>query len=406
MRQLIFSHQQSIVVAEECTSPDKVDATIAEIFDTYKVLPKHLDALIVIKPNFNNDINGLMGNSTDLRVLAGVLRYLQANGYHLITIAEGSNGGTVRRGLNVFHRLRVDRLAAAYGATIIDNNTAPSRSLTLPSGDTVDIAAIFWQADVIINLPKIKTHWETGLTLSTKNLMGCVKGLSKKVMHHHLVDNLIALNAAIVPTLHIVDGLVAMEGQGPGDGRPKRLNLLVAGTNNYLVDGVITKLVGFQLSHVAYLQTAVQRGKLNSEDARTLSTIKPITSLVPSHQSRITKVATHPRVTTLRNWLRPAFQYPPINRLLVRLGIMQDIYVEQDDEITALGINASACTDCGHCQSVCPMKIDPRRQLTDPACIGCLYCLMVCPVTAITGQGRVGFLQSQLDRFGQELKKL
>ncbi|MDD5567057.1 MAG: DUF362 domain-containing protein [Patescibacteria group bacterium] len=406
MRQLAFSHNQRVIIAEGCTNPNTIDARIAEMFEICRILPDRLDAHIIIKPNLNNDINGLMGNATDLRVLAGVLRYLHSRGYSQIAIAEGPNGGTVRRGIDVFRRLRVDRLAAVYGATIIDVNSAPARRIQLPTGDMVEIADLFWRAGIIINLPKIKTHWETGLTLSTKNLMGCIKGLSKKVMHNHLVTNLLAVNSLVVPAMHIVDGLLAMEGQGPGDGRPKRLNLLVAGTDNYLVDGVITKLVGFDLSDVTYIHAAIQTGHLTADDIRELSQIRSITKLIPSHQSRITKLATHRRVTAVRNALRPVFQYPLVNRLLVKLGIMQDIYVEQDDKITALDINSSACTDCDRCINVCPMKLNPRRQLNERQCIGCLYCVMVCPTAAITWSGQPGFLASQMNRFGNKLKKV
>ena len=69
------------------------------------IFPEKRAARILLKPNFNSNFNALTGNTTDLRLLAGVIEFLQAKGYSDITIGEGTNSGFVREGISVIHRL-------------------------------------------------------------------------------------------------------------------------------------------------------------------------------------------------------------------------------------------------------------------------------------------------------------
>ena len=79
-------------------------------------LPTEPSARIVIKPNLNNDLNGLTGNSVDLRVLDAIVRQLKGFGYHNLCIADGPNVGIERRGIDVFKRLGVRALCTHHVA--------------------------------------------------------------------------------------------------------------------------------------------------------------------------------------------------------------------------------------------------------------------------------------------------
>ena len=102
------------------------------------------------------------------------------------------------------------------------------------------------EADTIINLPKLKTHGLTYLTLAVKNIFGCIPGARKAQWHvrtsrqgsEYFARMLLDLHTLINPPLSIVDGIIAMEGKGPGFGNPRDLGLIIAGTDAVAVDAV------------------------------------------------------------------------------------------------------------------------------------------------------------------------
>jgi len=128
-------------------------------------------------------------------------------------------------------------------------------------GNALDRAVL--EADRIINLPRLKVHCQLLFTLGVKNLFGCVSGKRKPYLHMTLGDreNLFAENLVrnckrIAPAFTLVDGIEAMEGKGPRDGRIKRLGLLVGGPDAVAVDRIILDILGippenFRVWHAA-----------------------------------------------------------------------------------------------------------------------------------------------------------
>jgi uncharacterized protein (DUF362 family) len=132
-------------------------AQISRVLRTFLAdvpLPSKSDAAILIKPNLNNDLSALTGNSTDLRVLVALVRALQDRGYTHITIADGPNIGIYRKGIDVFARLGVRALAETLGVRLLDLNRAPAVALQMTTG-AVRVAEECLRADFFINVPKI-----------------------------------------------------------------------------------------------------------------------------------------------------------------------------------------------------------------------------------------------------------
>jgi uncharacterized protein (DUF362 family) len=124
------------------------------------------------------------------------------------------------------------------------------RSLTLP--------ASLKRADLVVSLPKLKTHHWAGVTLAMKNLFGLMPGVAygwpKNVLHHAgIAGSILDINAAVKPALAIVDGIVGMEGDGPIMGTPRASGVLVMGTNLPAVDATSTRLMGIDPARVPYL---------------------------------------------------------------------------------------------------------------------------------------------------------
>ena len=110
------------------------------------------------------------------------------------------------------------------------------------------LPATLKQADLIVSLPKMKTHHWAGVTLSMKNLFGVMPGIfygwPKNVLHHAGIGrSILDINAAVRPHLAIVDGIIGMEGDGPIMGTPRHAGVLVMGTNLPAVDATCARLM-------------------------------------------------------------------------------------------------------------------------------------------------------------------
>jgi uncharacterized protein (DUF362 family) len=121
-------------------------------------------------------------------------------------------------------------------------------------------------ADLIVSLPKLKTHHWAGATLSMKNLFGTVPGSlygwPKNVLHHHGIDASIVKLAEIwaPKTVAIVDGIVGMEGNGPIQGKPRKAGVIVAGANLPAVDATCCRLMGIDPGRVNFLAMSQHLG--------------------------------------------------------------------------------------------------------------------------------------------------
>jgi uncharacterized protein (DUF362 family) len=120
------------------------------------------------------------------------------------------------------------------------------------------------RADLIVSLPKMKTHHWAGVTLSMKNLFGVMPGMCygwpKNVLHHAgIVESILDINAAVRPHLAIVDGVIGMEGDGPIMGTPRPSHVVVMGTNLPAVDATTARLMGFDPYRIDYLKRASGR---------------------------------------------------------------------------------------------------------------------------------------------------
>ena len=232
----------------EVETPDLLNNKVKDALNSFsQMLPEDQSARILLKPNFNSNFNALTGNTTDFRILAAVIEYLKERGYSNIIIAEGTNSGFVREKVSVINRLKADRLAAHYGVEMIDLNTWPqSVDVPLENGVLVQVADLLAAADFVINMPKLKTHFEVGMSVCLKNLIGtCIGRENKKKIHGSLAKNIVHLNEVIKPHLHIVDALIAMEGNGPSRGTPVNCGKVIIGTNPFQIDHICARLIGF-----------------------------------------------------------------------------------------------------------------------------------------------------------------
>lgn len=237
----------------------------------------------------------------------------------------------------------------------------------------LEIARDVLDAEVIINLPKLKTHQMMGLTCGVKNLFGAVVGMRKPRLHLQAGTDkaffalmLLELAERIAPTLTIVDAVVGMEGEGPGSGDPVQIGALFAGRNPLAVDALACELVGLAPEQVwtqaVAIKTARPGGRLEELELFGAA----IDTLRPAHF--------RPAKSTDVNFGLPGF----LKRRLKR-------------SLTAYPKIEESCVRCGACVTHCPpaaMTLKHRVIIDHDRCIRCFCCQELCPHNAIiTEQG-------------------
>jgi len=258
-----------------------------------------------------------------------------------------------------------------------------------PTGGTFhqfEVAQEILDADVIINLPKLKTHQMMGLTCGVKNMFGAVVGLRKPRLHLQAGTDkaffalmLLELCEALAPALTIVDAVIGMEGEGPGSGDPVKIGALLAGSNPQAIDTVATELVGLQAHQVWTQQQAINTGRPYTKIQELELSGDPLLSLKVNNFRPA-------KMTDVNFGLKGGLKHYLRNALTAR--------PEPDHHL---------CKRCNDCVTHCPaeaMKIEHNRlQIDYNLCIRCFCCQELCPHGALmTKQGCLLRLHSLLQK--------
>ncbi len=236
-------------------SDEELKASLMNIFHSLGGMEKFVKKgqNVVIKPNVVAD-HGLRdgvyqgGVVTDVRLVRALIEILLPVAGK-VTVAEGASINRAETG-KLFAHYGYDRLTEIdpKRVALVDLNTDSLIRKTVPNGKRMlsrEIPLTLEQADVIINLPVMKTHFAALVSLSIKNLQGAIPPLEKYMSHFFgLWQNLVNTHHLIKPKLVIVDGLTALENFGPVYGTPKPMNLLIGGTNPVAVDAATMRIMG------------------------------------------------------------------------------------------------------------------------------------------------------------------
>ena len=150
------------------------------------------------------------------------------------------------------------------GYEVVDLKSTPTVTVTLEGGEIlkeVETFELVARADVIVSLPKMKTHDQTEITCSLKKLKGLVSDEQKRRMHRRGVfKGVVDINMLFKPKLSIVDAIICQEGLGPIFGHPVEMNLIVAGKDLVAVDSIGGQIMGYEPGEVLITQCAAERG--------------------------------------------------------------------------------------------------------------------------------------------------
>jgi uncharacterized protein (DUF362 family)/NAD-dependent dihydropyrimidine dehydrogenase PreA subunit len=324
---------------------------------------------VLLKPNMLSGKGVDAAVTTHPEIVRAVIELAQAAG-GIVSVGDSPGVGTPYQ---VAQRCGILAVIEETGATFAP--FAESIRIT-PRGGTFhhfDIARDIVETDVIINLPKLKTHQMMGMTGAVKNLFGAVLGLSKAHVHLQAGADkgffalmLLELVEEIRPALTIVDGVLAMEGDGPGSGDPIQLGVILAGVEPMAVDVVAAELIGLVPESIWTWTVAKRSGRPWTDLADIELCGTPLAALQPR--------AFKPAKNTEVHFGVPKLLQRPLRRALSARPV----------------VDRKKCQGCGICVKSCPphaMSIHNDRLLIDEErCILCFCCHELCPYGALHSQ--------------------
>lgn len=216
---------------------------------------------VLLKPNLNGaDVY------TNKELVGKLIEMLLDLGVSRVFIAESTFGNAGITNM-YFDKTGYRDLAARYGVDLINLNESEAVEVEVANPlvlDKIRIAKEVCEADKIINIPSIKVHYATGVSLALKNLKGFLVGDEKRHFHETGLNKaIIDLNNTVKVHLNIIDGITCMERMGPHGGDAVDLNLLIAGGNCAEVDHVGCRVMGYDISEVKHLEEYIEMNNID-----------------------------------------------------------------------------------------------------------------------------------------------
>jgi uncharacterized protein (DUF362 family) len=128
-----------------------------------------------------------------------------------------------------------------------------------PAGK-IELPVVLLEADVFITLPVLKTHALTYFTGALKNQWGCLPQYDRILVHKYLDPLLATLHRVLRPKLAVMDGIIGMEGRGPSNGKPRRLDVVLASRDSVALDATAMRLVGLEPQRSRHVVLTAERG--------------------------------------------------------------------------------------------------------------------------------------------------
>ncbi len=333
----------------------------------FEIFPQDIQGKkVVIKPNLLRASRPEEGIVTNPAILRAVVEKVETMGPASIII--GDNPGVFSYGANEEAFRTTGLMDAAKGYYVNIGNDSRKVDFNPVFASTVSISAAILDADIIISMPKFKTHGLTIITGAIKNSYGFLTGAQKARFHkvagsaERFQEMIVDVFKLRVPDLFIVDAVVGMEGNGPASPDLRNIGLVLASDNAVALDAVIASMMGIAEPGVLrFLEKAKEAG-LGDYDLKTIEVIGELKRL-------------------------PDFKLPPLSGETLFKNETLNAFLHSKT-IMRPGADPDLCTACGTCVEQCPVSAlsmgDHLPQVDTDKCIACFCCQEICPEKAIT----------------------
>ena len=373
---------------------------------------------ILLKPNLLKKAEVEKAVITHPVVVGAFARILREEGYKNIVLADSCGHGTTKQviqgtGMDTYlEKYQIPAIDYTKGVRVENPDGVQAKEFILPKE--------LLEAECVISLSKMKTHALERITGAVKNSYGFVYGKNKAIGHtkYPSADSfarmLIDLNQYVKPRLYIMDGITAMEGNGPGSGDPVAMNLILMSTDPVALDSVFARLVYLkpEMVHTNYHGEKMGLGNCREENIEVVVVEEnPSASAVRDEGSEITgreKQRQNAKVSVdkkqigidvvcnvismealIEKYGNPNFN---VDRTKVRNNVWTKLAKALNIFQKKPYIEPDKCIRCGICVNSCPVPgkaVDFRNGKNNPPvydykkCIRCFCCQEMCPKKAI-----------------------
>ena len=330
---------------------------------------------IVIKANLVTAMKPDAAATPHPSVVCALVKMLLEKGAQ-VTIGDSPGGIYSAPYLKVVYDVCGMREAEKLGARL--NNDFSTKEAEDPSAVQAKhftYTAYLDQADAIIDLCKLKTHGMMGLSCAVKNFFGTVPGTMKPEYHYKypkaedFADVIVDLFEHFKPCLSISDAVIGMEGNGPTQGKPRKIGCLLVSSNGHQLDEVAAGLIGLSPREVPTLAAAVRRGLLAGDGSGYTIYGDPSRfrvsdyEIMPSQGNVFFHVLGNGPIGKVADWF--------VSRVLTPFP----------------KVEKKECIGCRKCEHVCPAKaitmVDKKPKINRSSCIHCFCCQEFCPKGAM-----------------------
>lgn len=318
----------------------------------------------LVKPNISDPLPPEKASNTHPLFVKAVIEIAQEAGSE-VWVGECSAGGGEGITAKCLEISGIGAVVRETGVEFRNFQEEPFVQRAIPNSkvlEKTDFASAFFQADLVVNLPKLKTHGLTFMTGAVKNCFGFVHPQERKYLHktfpkrEQFSQGLVDIYSFIKPHLTIMDAVVAMEGeQGPSFGNPRKLGMVIAGEDGVAVDAVAANIIGYNPLAIPIIKYAEERGV----GVGSLERIE----VVGSRVKKVTDFKLHPlfdnKYRKIEGFGKSFVMLPEVDRL--------------------------KCIKCGTCAENCPVgaiKMSPYPVIDRRKCIMCYCCHELCPTGA------------------------
>lgn len=329
--------------------------SLLNAFDGGRIKPGHH---VLIKPNLLTAAKPHQAITTHPLVIKAACEYAINKGAK-VQVSDSNAMSTFEKVINI-----TGLKDALRGMPVELKELKESRPVRVDGRfKTLELSTDALDADVVINLPKFKTHSQMGLTLGIKNTFGCVIGIAKPEWHFRAGTNkemfaelIVSIHNAINPVITLMDGILGMEGDGPGtSGSPRHIGVLMASDSALALDMAACRMVGLYprslLTNKAALKIA---GDISYEIQGEMQVIKN-------------------------------FKIPDVKDLIFGPAVARG-FLRRHIASRPMAIREK-CRLCNECVRVCPAKaiynIGKSLLFDYDKCIRCYCCLEACPHAAM-----------------------
>lgn len=367
-----------VFARQSASNPQAIAAAVEQLFQSLPAAGRlSPESRVLVKPNLLSRHAPSKAVTTHPDVLRAVIWALQSRGVRHITVADSPGGPyspAAMRG--IYATCEITAVCEETGVSLYtDCNSAPRASNGRLVREFTLIEPVH-SCDFIVNVPKLKTHVLTGLSGAVKNLFGCVPGLLKAEFHMQFPEReqfcqmLVDLCETVQADIHIVDGIIAMEGDGPAGGLARPVGLLLAGENPYQVDLALCHYMGFAPMDAPVLAAAHRCG------------------LCDDHLTRSCLVGGEEALHPLANFAHPRSYEGKLNFGERVPRFLQPLFNRATERVAPRPVILRRnCIGCRKCAEICPEKVIEMQRgkafIHRKNCIRCFCCHEICPVKAI-----------------------